>query len=252
MNNTLRNGFKLLEFLAKSGSSHSVTELTEVFNLPPSHICRLLKTLLETGYISQDVDRRYRISVKVLALSHGCLSTLTVRNAAHPYLFQYHRKWNQDIYLSIPLDGRAVIVDVVSSRSGSVNSPSIGRINAVNYSSSGKLCAAFASRKQQMKLLQEPLARCSEKTITSPEALQKEFEKIVKQRFAVSDGENDNDVFSVAAPIFDGSGSLAATVGTYRLNSSMISEEEKQQMIAEAICCANAISCDLLANKRQD
>ena len=46
MNNTLQNGFRLLEHLSLTAQEHSVTELTEVFALPKSHICRLLKTLI--------------------------------------------------------------------------------------------------------------------------------------------------------------------------------------------------------------
>lgn len=247
MNNTLSNGFNLLEYLAESGSCHSVTELADTFDLPASHICRLLKTLLETGYIQQRSDRRYQISVKVLALSHSCLTSLEVRNAARPYLFQLQQKLNQDIYLSIPLDGRALTVDVVSSAPATRKSPSIGRINPVNSSSSGKLCAAFSSKEIQWKLLKEPLEKASSKTITSPEVLAREFEKIRKQRFAESDGENSGNVYSVAAPIFDGNGLLAAAVGSYRLNTPDFSMDMKQKMLNDVICCANAVSCELLA-----
>ena len=64
MNNTLYNGFKLLDFLAVSAELVSVKELAEHFQLPNSHICRLLKTLVETGYVEQDpATRKYRISL---------------------------------------------------------------------------------------------------------------------------------------------------------------------------------------------
>ena len=247
MNNTLCNGFKLLEYLAQSGDSHSVTELAEVFDLPASHICRLLKTLLDTGYIQQDRDRRYRISLRVLALSHSCLCSLAVRNVAHPHLFALHEQLGQRIYLALPLDGRALIVDVIYSadEDNSQSSPSIGRFNPVNCSASGKLCAAFGEAGAVRKLLAGPFERRTARTLCSAGELEREFSLIRKRRFAVSDGESDIRSFSVAAPVFASDGSLAATVGTYRI-AAKFSDSEKEKLVAAAVRCANGISCALL------
>ena len=251
MNNTLCNGFKLLEYLAQSGDSHSVTQLAEVFDLPASHVCRLLKTLLDTGYIQQDRDRRYRISLRVLALSHSCLCSLTVRNVAHPHLFALHEQLGQRIYLALPLEGRALIVDVIYSENedNSQSSPSIGRFNAVNYTASGKLCAAYADEKIVRRLLDEKLERHTARTICSAGELEKEFALIRKQRCAVSDGESSENSFSVAAPVFGSDGSLLAAVGTYRI-AAKLSDAEKERLIAAAVRCANSISCDLLTAMR--
>ena len=63
MNNTLRNGIKVLEFLSSTGSSHSVKDIAGEMELPNSHACRLLKTLTETGYVEQDgKNKKYRRS----------------------------------------------------------------------------------------------------------------------------------------------------------------------------------------------
>ena len=70
MNNTLQNGFMLLEFMAETANECSVKELAEHFELPNSHVCRLLKTLEATGYVQQiPGSRKYRISLKILCLS---------------------------------------------------------------------------------------------------------------------------------------------------------------------------------------
>ncbi|MBO5722951.1 MAG: helix-turn-helix domain-containing protein [Lentisphaeria bacterium] len=43
----------MLDYLAETAEAMSVKELAEHFSLPNSHICRLLKTLTETGYVEQ-------------------------------------------------------------------------------------------------------------------------------------------------------------------------------------------------------
>ena len=80
MNNTLRNGFKVLEILASTGERHSVKSIAEEMKVPNSHACRLLKTLSEAGYIEQDpATRLYGISLKILSLSNMCLSKNMIR-----------------------------------------------------------------------------------------------------------------------------------------------------------------------------
>ena len=87
MNNTLQNGFRVLEYLSSTAQEHSVTELTEVFDLPKSHICRLLKTLTTTGYVEQSpVSRKYKISLRILCLANACLGHLRVRERTKPYI----------------------------------------------------------------------------------------------------------------------------------------------------------------------
>ena len=89
MNNTLQNGFKVLEYLAQRGDSCSVKEIAEHFDLPNSHACRLLKTLLETGYVEQPAgSRKYRIGLRILCLSNARLKNLRLRRVGHGILRQ--------------------------------------------------------------------------------------------------------------------------------------------------------------------
>ena len=74
MNNTLHNGLKILEFLATNAEAISIKEIAEHFQLPNSHVCRLLKSLTELGYAEQiPGSRKYRISLKILNLANARL-----------------------------------------------------------------------------------------------------------------------------------------------------------------------------------
>ena len=64
MNNTLKNGFRVLELLSLTGESFSVKDISTTLNIPNSHACRLLKTLKGTGYVEQNSSRKYKMSMK--------------------------------------------------------------------------------------------------------------------------------------------------------------------------------------------
>ncbi len=250
MNNTLSNGFRLLEYLASSGRSHSVKELAEEFNLPNSHICRLLKTLTETGYVKQDSSRRYLVSVKILALSNACLSRLKVRTTARRFMYELFREVGFRVYLTVPEQGQALIVDVISDGTGDEMSLNIGKFNSVHLSACGKLCAAYASNDELKTLLALPLTGGTAKACNSIKRFEAELAKIRQQRYAVTDGEASDGTYAVAAPVFNGEGELIATVGSY-FENPQATLETKSRLLQSAIRCANAISCELLAEQNR-
>ena len=111
MNNTLYNGFKLLDFLAVSAELVSVKELAEHFQLPNSHICRLLKTLVETGYVEQDpATRKYRISLKILNLAHSRLQSERLPELARPYIRKLAEKLDATVFVTRTCKGRSLII----------------------------------------------------------------------------------------------------------------------------------------------
>ena len=90
MNNTLQNGFRLLEMLADNGGEMSVTELAAQASLPPSHVCRLLKTLVQYFNAGE---------LKLLlgqpqSMSHG----LNLQSGGCHHLCWFTLPWAQDIY----------------------------------------------------------------------------------------------------------------------------------------------------------
>lgn len=154
MNNTLTNGFKLLELLAASKSDSSVTELAEQMGRPASHVCRLLKTLVRTGYVEQNENtRKYRVSLRLLNLSHVRLSRLDFRKIGHAYAVRLAHKQKAPVYLSQPMKGQSIIVDVAHP-AGSTQDLGIvvGQIHSAQLHACGKLCAAFASAEEQAQL----------------------------------------------------------------------------------------------------
>jgi IclR family acetate operon transcriptional repressor len=243
MNNTLQNGFRILEFMANTGETYSVKELAELFDLPNSHVCRLLKTLVETGYLEQDRSRKYRVSVQILCLANACLSRLIVRDKAKPYLYKLHREMNQNVYLVVNHKGRALIVDVITASSdGSEVSMTIGKLNQVNTTACGKLCGAYIEPELKKDLFADMCReKRTENTIISEKALEKEFSKILDTGYSVTDSEQAIGTFAVAAPVFNCNGRMCAGVGTFT-NNPELDFAEKKKMIEQTRQCAESVS----------
>ena len=88
----------VLEFLSVSTEAHSVKELSERMKLPKSHICRLLKTLKDIGYVSQNDERKYYIgSINPLNYTAGgkICAAYTSSKDLDAYVKKYGLKKNE-------------------------------------------------------------------------------------------------------------------------------------------------------------
>ncbi|MFA6103573.1 MAG: IclR family transcriptional regulator [Victivallaceae bacterium] len=216
MNNTLHNGFMILEFMAASANECSVKELAEHFKLPNSHVCRLLKTLVETGYVQQiPGSRKYRISLKILCLSNARLLKLTLRQKARVYMQKLAAELNSSVYLTASFNGLSITIDTFFPETIAGDAGlAVGAVHLPNCHACGKVCAAYLPEAELDGFLagMDWTARTVH-TITSPECFKQELAKIRQEKIATIISENHLGVGAVAAPIFNAVCELAGAVG---------------------------------------
>lgn len=237
VNKTLSNGFKLLEMLSEDGGAYSVKELSSMAGLPSSNICRLLKTLVQTGYLEQNPkDRKYRVSLKLLQLSHARLKKLDLRRLGHPFAARLAEELKASVFLSAPCKSRSIVVDVVWPQEV-VGDPVlvVGQVHSVSHSACGKICAAFAPP-EEMQLVEAAVA--AENPEDPPEKWMREFARIRKDRFAV---RRENEILAVGAPLFRAKGIFAGAIGVFFPGGSEPSTELEHAVRRTA----NAISFSL-------
>ena len=215
MNNTLKNGVRMLEHLASTAEAYSVKGLAEHFNLPNSHVCRLLKTLLDTGYVEQVERRKYRISLKVLNLSNACLRRLEIRNRLRPFVAKLSRESGASCYLMVPFNNVPLIIDAIYPEKSETDlGMAIGSFNPVHASAAGKICAAFCDRKEIARMIEDyDFVKFTERTIVDPKRFMKEIDKVYGRKIAFSDSERSNGLCAIASPVFNFKGELAAVIG---------------------------------------
>lgn len=216
MNNTLQNGFIILEYLAKEAEECSVKELAEHFGLPNSHVCRLLKTLVGTGYVEQiPGSRKYRISLKILNLTNARLRKLKLRHIARPYMQQLVRELKRPVFLTSNYNGYSLIIGTEYPEKFTGDAGlAIGEIHRVNRSACGKVCAAYVPGKRLEELLRDcDWSAATDKSVTSPELFKMELKQIREQGYARMEGETSRNVGAVGAPIFNASKQLAGAIG---------------------------------------
>ncbi len=205
MNRTLTRGLELLMCLAGSPRPHTVSELAVQMGLPPSHVHRLLRTLVDSGHVEQDASRRYAIGVGALRLGHALLSHIPVRRDALPHMRRLAEDLGVAVTLALPFGDQAISVAHVS-HDGRVrpSQETLGGVLAAHCSASGKLFLALrppAERDEALRrLTYEPRGPRSHRSATG---LRRDLIAIARRGYSVNDRENGADNFSVAVPLAD-------------------------------------------------
>jgi DNA-binding IclR family transcriptional regulator len=204
----------MLEVVAQAQEGLSNAEISRQLGIPKSSASYILRTLETRGYLGRDETGKYRVGLKILSLSRGALGGLDIRGVALPVMRRLMQQTGLTCHLAV-LDGaEAVYIEKVEPEGFIRMDTWVGRRMRVHATSVGKAIVAHISQEDLEEILKKSgMEKRTPKTITTPARLLKELEKVRNQGYAVDDEENNLGARCVAAPIFDGSGAILASVG---------------------------------------
>ena len=206
---SLARGLTIIELLANHQDGISITELAKELDVNKSTASRLVQTLVKQGYVEQVPDsRRYQLSVKVVILSQLVINRFPLRDIAHPHLQRLVERTGECAHIAIYSMGQAYVLDDVETTSLLRVVSGIGRMAPLHCTAVGKCLLAFSDIP-----IPSNLTRMTAHTITNHESLNLHLREIREQGYAVDDEEMEIGIRCVAAPIYDTSQQVIATIG---------------------------------------
>lgn len=116
MDTALGKGLGLLEALARAEGPVRLSHLADQVNLQKSSVHRVVRMLVDAGYVTQDPDTGfYSASLKVFELGAAVVSSLPIKIAAAPILQQLHRDTGETVSLSVLSGDDVVYLDKLVS-----------------------------------------------------------------------------------------------------------------------------------------
>ena len=246
----LGRGLQILEAFSEQSPSLSLTEIASTVGLDKSTVFRSVYTLENLGYLERDPEtKRYRPGLKVLRLGFGVLNSLEMTQIARPYLKALSAKCGETTNMTIR-DGKEIVY-VVRNKTQQVVSINLqlGSRLPVYCASMGKAQLMDLSRDELRDLLGEgPYPVMGPNTITTLDALVAELDKVRQQGYAINDEEMALGLRSVAAPVREASGQVAAAINI-SVPSARVSRQEMEMVLAPMVMeTAHQISLALGAN----
>jgi IclR family acetate operon transcriptional repressor len=200
----------LLEELRDSEDSLGVNELARRIGVNASTASRLLSTLESAGMVQRDGQGPYRLGLALVTLADRVIWRLDVQSLARPILVELEESTGETATLSLPGEREAITVDSVPSRSSVVSMARLGRPSVSHATAVGKVMLAFGGGRLPRERDLVPL---TDNTITDRSELAAEIARVREHGYGTVFGEREVDVNSIAAPVFDRNGALAAILG---------------------------------------
>jgi DNA-binding IclR family transcriptional regulator len=202
---SLNSGLRCLEalrLLSNADSDLSLQEIAKALGLHPSTAHRVMATLASQGFVEQEPDRRYRLSLEAFAVGAGFLRQSAIRRAALPVLMRLTERAQTSSYLALWQHGKVVIVEAFPVPGMYYFHSEIGSVVPSYASAIGKALLAFRDKHEWEKT--GPLRRFTQNTAMSQSALNKELERIRRNGYSVDNEEVVPGCRCVAMPIPNG------------------------------------------------
>ncbi len=217
----------------------SVESLQKKMGLKQERIERILETFVDREWLSyQEESGKYMLGVKCFELGRAYFQHLDVRNLAKPILKEVVDRLKENTYLTTRIGYEVLYIEKheVEKEVGILSR--FGRVLPMYASASGKIYLAyFDERELEDYFKKVKWIRYTERT-RGPEEIRKELKDIKEKGFSVNIGEYEEDVVSVAAPVFDYAGKVSYTVSVvapaYRVPKELLLGRFREVIISAA------------------
>lgn len=203
----------LIEVLLETEDSMGIRELAVKTDIPKSTVQRILDSLGENGWVSQDAKTQsYRIGFKFLSMTNSWRLRLELTRHSHDEMLALSEKSGQTVLLLVQDGYRGVCLDKVEPERTIKLVAETGKVFPLHAAACGKILLAYAPHTLQKYILESHPEPYTPFTITSPAALQEEIKKIQSEVKAVSVEEMTFGAAEIAVPLFNIDGSLLAAL----------------------------------------
>ena len=152
---SLKNGLRVLDFLASQGEGAGLVEIADALGVPRSSCHRVLTELVESGYVRQLTEHsRYILTMRMTSNGLEFLSLTGIADIAQPIIERVAAQTGELARLSL-VDGDAIIWvgKADGQRSGFRYDPDMGQTAQLSCTSTGHAWLMTMSDEQAAALV---------------------------------------------------------------------------------------------------
>ena len=230
---------------ALAQGSLGVTRIAKLLGREKSQVSRTLKTLAEFGLVERDVEtREYRLGWRVYALA-AIAGEQRILTAGRPILQELSREFGESAYISVRQGAESLTVLAESAAARVQSAGWIGRTSPLYCTAVGRALLLDEDDEQVRTILAgTPMAPIAPRTATSADAFLQRLDEARAVGYAIAADELEAGLVSVAAPIRDPQGRIAAVINiagpTYRFGDHV--DEAAHRLLAAAALLSESLN----------
>jgi len=191
----------------------SLSDLAARLDLPNSTVHGILRTLAGHGMVEQEPgSSRYMLGPAVLRLSSVYLDSLEFRSRALKWAEELARRTGAAVRAGVLLLDDVIVVHHEPRPDGSRQMPEVGFVVPAHASALGKALLAFHPGHADRLRVHLPLHSMTGETIVDPALLGEHLVEVARTGLATEHDEAVLGESSLAAPVFDATGSVVGAI----------------------------------------
>jgi len=199
---SVERAFELLEIMASAGPSIAFGELAARAELPQPTIHRLVRTLLNMGYVRQLPNRHYALGPKLIRLGESAAQLIGAWS--RPHLAELVERTGESANMAVLDNDMAVYVAQVPSPHAMRMFTEVGRRVYTHCTGVGKALLMQLPNEAVLALVKRAgMPASSDNTHTTPDELIRDIELSRSRGYAVDEGEQELGVRCFAVPVPD-------------------------------------------------
>ena len=190
----------VFEAVAAAGGESSISEIALACGLPVPTIHRLVRTVVERGYMRQLPNRRYALGSRLVPLGEAAGAVLGA--SGRPVLEALVAELGESANLAVLERDRVTYIEQVESHHTMRMFTEVGRRVYAHCTGVGKAVLSLLPDDQVRALvLRTGMPAQTPRSITNPDELVLALHDIRRDGFAVDEGEQEAGVRCVAVPV---------------------------------------------------
>jgi DNA-binding IclR family transcriptional regulator len=197
----LSRAVRILGVFTSTRRALTVGEISRAADLPVATASRLVAELVRHGLLARGPDGRVRIGLRLWELAQRASPTLSLREAAMPFLEDVHAVVGHHVQLSVLEGDEVLFLERLSAPGAVISYTNIAGRLPVHASSSGLVLLAHAGEEAQARVLSGHLQRFTDHTLTEPAPLRAVLAAVRREGHVITPGHLHPEATAVAVPI---------------------------------------------------
>ncbi len=227
---TIERVLDILETVAASPKPLSATEINEVLDLPKATAHRLCAELEARGYLLKRINgKSYLPGNRLYDVAVGVLANARFSASRHAILTALSEKVGETCNIAYPDGLYMAYSDRVETKAPLRLQFALGMRVPLYCTASGKLYLSTLPRDRRKTVIGKlKLEKHAKNTITDPDTLLAEIDKIEKAQVSIDNEELYDDIIAIAVPINDKRGRFYSSLAIQAPVSRIAIESNEQ------------------------
>ncbi|MGD8190611.1 IclR family transcriptional regulator [Brevibacillus ginsengisoli] len=242
---SVRNSARLLKvFLDDSRKELGVTELSKKLQLSKGAVHKILTTLEQEGFIRKNEHtKQYTLGYTLLELGNKVIQNHDIVEFGQTYMSDLAARTSELVALCILDKKDAIYVAKIESQHPIRFNVEIFRRFPPYATSASRVILAHQTENYQDEVMRGTLKTYTPYSYTAPEEVKSHLAQIRRQGYEISANRRNVGVTGIAAPIFDASGQVVASISV--IGPSDRIQPQQETILQQILATVQNMSADL-------